>query len=554
MLKHKTATVVFALFLQFFLTLAEPPSITLPFDPYQLFPTTIDTLEILSPQEKLRRIEILNANRFEQFSDTTTNILIRKLVGNVRLRHKSTLMNSDSALLYVQTNYVEAGGNIFIKNGDTMTIRGQKLKYFGDQQYAIIEENVVLKDGKTMLTTNTLDYQLNTDIGTFTNQGKVTKDSITITSNQGIYDKNKQEIFFKYNVELKTKEYNIFADSMRYDLEKDIAYFIGKTLIVGEEDTIHTTKGYFDNKTNKIYFEGRPLIKRSNTTITANSIDINNKSKNGIAKGDVHFVHKEEHFEVIANQIEYKDSIGYTMASKDPLLIQIDTSKNDTLYLSADTIISYYTYFVKDTIINIKDSARIMQAYHHSKVFQKNLSAICDSIYADYKDSLMVLNGSPLAWIDSTQVSADTIILKLKNKQVDKIMLRSNSWIIQMNADSIFNQIKGKNIDIYIEDEKIKYTYIDGNAESIYFLQNDKKEYMGANQSKSAYIEMYFDKDEITKIKLAQSAEAVFTPMKKIDLDNFLLEDFIWHWDLKPKSKNDVIRNTTLYNKIYIEH
>lgn len=133
-------------------------------------------------------------------------------------------------------------------------------------------------------------------------------------------------------------------------------------------------------------------------------------------------------------------------------------------------------------------------------------------------------------------------------------MLRSNSWIIQMNADSIFNQIKGKNIDIYIEDEKIKYTYIDGNAESIYFLQNDKKEYMGANQSKSAYIEMYFDKDEITKIKLAQSAEAVFTPMKNIDLDNFLLEDFIWHWDLKPKSKNDVIRNTTLYNKIYIEH
>ncbi len=528
---------------------AEPPGFSLPFDPYSIKPTVIDSTK-LSEKERLRRIEILRSDLFSQSHDSTIGVTKRILKDNVVLRHKTTKFSGDSATLFVESNYVEAGGNIHIRNGDTMHIYADFVKYYGDMRMATLTGNVLLDDGKIKIQAPSLDYDMDKDIGNYLQGATITKDSTTITSIEGRYDHKKEVALFKNKVHLSNSDYDIYADSLRYDIRKDIAYFVGKTLIIGDEDTIITTSGYYDNIHDKLSFDGRTTINRTDATLTADSIDINKKHNTGIAVGDVSFVHKEEHFEIQSGVIIYADSGGYSKAFDDPLLLQIDTAESDTLYLSADTIRSYYTYFVKDSIIGIQDSARILQAYYHTKIFQKELSVLADSLYADYRDSVMILTGSPLAWMDSTQISADTLLLFMKDKKVDEIVLHNNAFIATMNEDSIFNQIKGNDIHIYLQNDKIAHIFVDGNAESIYFLKNDSSQYIGGNRTKSAYIKINVLDDEIQQISLLQAPEAIFTPMKDIDLDNYLLDGFNWRWNLKPIDKWAVIRNTQRYQKL----
>lgn len=177
------------------------------------------------------------------------------------------------------------------------------------------------------------------------------------------------------------------------------------------------------------------------------------------------------------------------------------------------------------------------------------MSARCDSMYYDERDSIYKLYVKPVLWMDSTQISGDSIFLITKNKVISEVQVFNNAFIINLQDAAIFNQVKGKFITAYIEDDKIKKVDVDGNAESIYFIRDDDEAYIGANKSKSGFITMNFKDDKADRIKLTISPEAVFTPMKKIQPESFRLEGFNWQWILAPKTIEDVIRDKSQYQK-----
>jgi hypothetical protein len=142
----------------------------------------------------------------------------------------------------------------------------------------------------------------------------------------------------------------------------------------------------------------------------------------------------------------------------------------------------------------------------------------------------------------------------MKNEQLHKIKVFQNAFIVYWKEQDIFNQVKGKNIDIYIEDNEMKILTVDGNAESIYYTKDDADGYIGGNQSTSGNIIMVFDEGELQTITLINAPEATFTPMKKITTTSYQLDGFKWEWKLKPKTKYDVIRNVQHYENFVSKH
>ncbi len=495
----------------------------------------------------------------------------RKLIGNVILRHDNAKMFCDSALIDIDANYMTAyGKQVHIKQSDSVDIWGNFLEYFGDQKLGRLTGMCSMRDKTMILTSPELNYNMETDVGNYMSGGRVVNKETTITSAIGyFYHKSSTAIFYG-DVVLTSPERTIYADSLRYNTEKEIAYFITKTTIIDTKDSsvIVTNDGYYDTKNEKAVLGKNAVIKKENTTIKAENIDYNKKTKQAIAQGNAMVEDTSNRTTILSNYIYSNEDSSYMKAYKDPLMITVSEDRTDTMFLSADTLLSYkvgeqnklyfYDSIKTDSIIRTDtqtDSFKIVRAYYKMKMIQGEMSAVSDSLYYSEKDSIFKLYINPIMWMDSTQITGDSIYLYTKNKEIEKVDVFGNGFIVNLQDENIYNQIKGKFIQAFISNKKITRVEVDGNAESIYFIKDKEKEtYSGANKSTSALITVSFNDGEVNRIKLTGAPEAVFTPMKKINLETFKLDGFKWHGNLQPLTKYDVIRDKSQYEKYVLEH
>ena len=108
------------------------------------------------------KLEIINSN-FSYF-DADVNPNARRLVDSVIFKHEGATMFCDSAWHYFKENRFEAFGNIYINQGDTLHLYGDHLDYIGQENKAIVQGNIVLKDEQVHLTTEQLHYDLSSKI------------------------------------------------------------------------------------------------------------------------------------------------------------------------------------------------------------------------------------------------------------------------------------------------------------------------------------------------------------------------------------------------------
>ncbi len=114
-------------------------------------------------------IEIINAEELQYNEEGAA--AVRKLIGNVQLQQNDVTLFCDRADFYFDENIVDAFGNVHIKQGDTINIYGETLHYDGTLKKAKLNKNVRLTDARMVLTTDELDYDLNTDIGFYLKGG-----------------------------------------------------------------------------------------------------------------------------------------------------------------------------------------------------------------------------------------------------------------------------------------------------------------------------------------------------------------------------------------------
>ena len=85
--------------------------------------------------------------------------------GNVQFKQGNMFMDCDSARFYDKVNKIEAFGDIYIRQQDTLDLHGEYLEYNGDTRLALIRKDVVLSDGKMILSTEQLNYDMVNHIG-----------------------------------------------------------------------------------------------------------------------------------------------------------------------------------------------------------------------------------------------------------------------------------------------------------------------------------------------------------------------------------------------------
>jgi lipopolysaccharide export system protein LptA len=542
----KYKQLLYCLFFSCFNFLLQDAHAQVPVAPVTTTSTPSDTLVEIEILPGLRKLEILKVN------DSTT---LQILAGNVHLKQGTSYFWCDSCVINNNTNTFEAWGNVHINDSDTTNIYSNHLRYLIKRKVAYLDGNVRLTDGKGTLTTPDLDYDMTTNIGTYTHGGKVVKGKTVLTSREGFYYADLKDVYFKKNVELIDGKNYLKTDSLLFNTNNSIARFIAETFIRDSSGrTIVTKEGFYNLNSGEAEFGRRPVIKDGKLTITGDKVAFNNEKGETHAVGNVVIVDSVQQTTIIAGEV-FKNNRDAILATRKPLLII--KQDNDSIYVAADTLFSARLtdlYGIKDSLVkdtvkgqkvvavnNNNDSAnRYFEGYRNVRIFSDSLQAVGDSVFYSFKDSVFRLYQDPVVWSRGSQVTGDTLHLFTKNKKPQRFEVYENSFLINESAPGLYNQVKATRMDGYFIDGNIDSVRARGYAECVYYIQDDDSAYTGVNESRCDVMDIYFKDQELRKVVFRSQVTGTLWPMRQKTPGEMQLKNFRWQEARRPKTKYEL--------------
>ena len=558
--------------------------------------------EINQPKDSIKTKVITQENFLyilaadKQYLQKSDSNQLVSYAGNVKVRQGKTLFYADSAIINPIFNTLESFGNVHINDADKVHIYSQYLRYMGIEKKALLTNKVRLTDGKSILTTENLTYDVNLKLGTYLYGGKVVNKKTTLTSTEGNYYGDTKDIYFYKDVLLVQPDGTIKTDSLQYNTTTEVSTFISPTIIKDKKGlTIKTREGFYDIKKKIANLYKRSIIEDSTFSITADEIAID--SLNGLSEFRGNAVYrskdKEQGFDMIANNIKTNNKRSTIMATQIPLLIIKQGA--DSIFITADTLFSgrvidllktkkipnvrpvtvdtsIKKLIIKDTVKtaiaksavkkgvakNTIDSVKLstastppvdstlkyFEAYKNVKIFSDSLQAVGDSLFFSGQDSVFRLFNEPIIWAQENQISGDTIYLFLKNKKPERLYVFENAISIsKVDSSNYFNQVKGNSINALFDSTgQVHFLTAKGSAENIYYAQDEQKGFVGVNKNSCDLIEINFTDGKPKRVKFINNLEGGLLPMRgKTNHEELKLKSFNWQDKIRPKSKFDIL-------------
>lgn len=286
---------------------------------------------------------ILQSSERSRIITKTDITYLRKPV----FKHENAILTCDSAVFYTSKNYFEAYDNVHINQADTINIYSDKLNYDGNAKIAHLTERVRMVDKTSVLTTNVLDYDMVSKVGTYVNGGKIVTKDATITSKNGFYFANSRDAYFRYNAVVVTDQSVIKSDTLRYNTLTNWTYFYGPTNIKEKDGgNLYTENGAYNTNTTYAYFGKKNLYTSGSRSLKGDSLYYDGKAGYGKAVRNIVFQDTTDHM-MLRGQLGYyykndqrtvvTKNAHLGMGTNDSVLVN-NIKQPDSLWLGADTL------------------------------------------------------------------------------------------------------------------------------------------------------------------------------------------------------------------------
>jgi lipopolysaccharide export system protein LptA len=339
---------------------------------------------------------------------------------------------------------------------------------------------------------------------------------------------------------LKVRQDTLFleADQGVYLGDKKIAICDGNVKLTDGRTTLEAEHGSYDTQKKLATFKTNVKLVDSTTVITAEQLFYYRTEKKSIAVGNVVIKNLENNITIYGGYFENYDSTKYSVIRNNPKLVQIDTTsdgKIDTLI-----VIGKFMEAFRDTNVSM------FSATDSVVIVRGNLSAVCGDVFYYDKKEIIILWRKPVIWYGDSQVSGDSVVVKLKERKIDEVYVYGSAFVIEPADTSYperFNQLKGKSMVIKFKDNKIDEVHVVKNAISLYYIfetsdKGDKKA-NGVNYVSGDSVWIKFKDGKINRIKIIGGIEGTYYPEEMVEgkETSFNLEGF--NYIKRKPSKND---------------
>jgi len=512
-------------------------------------------------------------------------------IGEVVIIQDDTIrIFSDSLYYDGDSKYAELFYGVVLENKERK-IFTQRLYYDLENKFAIFPDTCLLVNQDLKLSSLRARYNVRNNTAYFYEEVTAIDGETSFKSDSLLYDTEIDRAYFITATYIQQGDKRIYCEDGFYDLIDKRAYFSGDPVYFSEDqlarskhmsysgadsltilygdayvrDSVSEAKAEkisLDEKTNDIilegdasyaegdkYIEGELIIYNQETgdvriggkgkielekgILSGDSLDYVKATDLGKVKGDAIWRDTIDNREIESDVFFYREKDEYFKAitdSRRPLVKQL--TDKDTLYFSADTLTSAR---------NTADSTKFMEAVRYVKIFKSDLQAVCDSMFFSDRDSIIFLHGNPIVWSDTTQFTADTIKLVLKDDAVKEIIASSKAFIISKEVDEYYNQIKGSYIHAYLDSNRLHKMIVRGNSESLYFIRDEEDAMLGPTRTLCSHMAFYFDANDLLTVRYYTEPDSELIPMEKASVAELRLKDFKWLEHLKPVIWQDVL-------------
>lgn len=512
--------------------------------------------------QEQKQIQIVYSGflNFDDAKEPGLKVMTRDDSGQVHVIHEGVDMWCDQANLYGNENFLEAYGNVTMKQGDTINMNAKYLEYSGKTQLAFASGNVVLTEPNSILTTDTLYFDRVKQESYYKSGGRVERDSSgVITSRIGRYYMDSQKYQFVNSVVLVNPDYVINTNQLDFYSETGHAYLYGPSTIITDESKTYCEKGFYDTE------------KKTGYGIKNTRIDYDNR----IFEGDSMYFDNTRNFASATNNITVTDTLNKSIIrghyaeiykAKDSVFITkralaITVQENDSIYIHADTL-----------MVTGKPEKRITRGFRNAKFYKSDMSGKADSVHVNHATGLTQLinlrrlsspdafakRRDPIMWNLQNQMTGDTIHIKSnpETEKLDSLFVFENAFVVSKDTLSAngYNQVKGKTlVGLFDNENNLRQVDINKNAESIFYARNEEDELIGIDKAKSGSISIFFSEGDIEKFTRYLQPEAETTPEPQFPENGRTLRGFVWRDEERPKSVEDLFSDDPPLNLPTIE-
>ena len=381
---------------------------------------------------------------------------ITTLVHHVEIQQETTLIFCDSLRMNPHEDYIECFGNVHINDNNSVNIYSDYMKYLVSKKFVHFEKNVKLTDGKGILTTDALDYDMNLRMGTYDHGGKIVNKESVLTSDHGIYFEDTKDVHFRGNVILRDPQYDLSADSLLYNTQSQVSTFITKTFVLFKDTThrtVTTWAGWYDLGNKKAKFtkglNQQPVITDGSQLITGDNVNVDDSTGINTADGNADYRDTAQGVRLIADHMISNRKKNTFLATMRPMMI-IKQDK-DSLYITADTFRSarLVDFEVEQKILAHQDSLHRMyidsiekrsaDSLHLvalAKAARDSIAVLTDTLNRDRSDSLTPGEADSLArlGLDSLHRLGLDTLGGLRGDTTKRVVKRDSTEIDRLNA------------------------------------------------------------------------------------------------------------------------
>ncbi len=463
--------------------------------------------------------------------ELTTRLLRYDLTTEIMVYAGPSLIADERGDVYSQRGIYRSRSGVF-EVADSVVVLSDSLDLYADTLLYLTREERVLFEGPTRIFLEAGEvycedgyYDYPSGYASFQRSATMQGDDMSAQADRIDYDARRDSIILTGEAEYTGSDMRASGQEIRYNRTSGDGVILGDGVMDSDGQLMRGDRLVFNTLEESFRSTERTRFASKDFDLDADIMNFQQHSEDpGYAYGDVQYRDTINDLAIDSDTLLFRQQDEYILAYGNRPVLKIAQEPGDTLYICADTLWSRL----------LEDSSRLLLAYHDVRIYSDDFQGRCDSLSFSDIDSILRFWKAPVLWLDTTQLSADTMSLRLQDGEPDYLYMKRNALLVSLAADPYYQQIRGREIYGAFAQKSLSQVHVIGNAESIYYLQNDDQDYIGVNRSMSAEITMDFVDNQLDRIHWIKQNDLTFSPMEMYQHTSARLDGFHWSYDQRP--------------------